>query len=252
MSSIKTYTDADVKGKHVLVRVDFNVPLNVESVTDDTRIKAALPTINYLIDEGAKIILCSHLGRPEGIGYEKDFSLKPVAQYLSTVVNTPVFFSEDAVGEKAHAAVDTLSDGEILLLENLRFDKREKKNDPEFAKELASLADLYINDAFGAAHRAHASTAGVASYLPSYAGALMAKEVTTLTSMLDNPKRPFVAILGGSKVSDKVAVIDALIDKCDTLIIGGGMCFTFLVAQGYKVGTSLMEEEWVDRSCPDA
>ncbi len=248
MSSIKTYTDADVKGKHVLVRVDFNVPLNGESVTDDTRIKAALPTINYLIDEGAKIILCSHLGRPEGIGYEKDFSLKPVAQYLSTVVNTPVFFSEDTVGEKAHAAVDALSDGEIVLLENLRFDKREKKNDPEFAKELASLADLYINDAFGAAHRAHASTAGVASYLPSYAGALMAKEVITLTSMLDNPKRPFVAILGGSKVSDKVAVIDALIDKCDTLIIGGGMCFTFLVAQGYKVGTSLMEEEWVDRA----
>ncbi len=248
MSSIKTYTDADVSGKRVLVRVDFNVPLDGDTVTDDTRIKAALPTIEYLIDKGAKIILCSHLGRPDGTGYQKEFSLKPVAEYLSSVVNVPVHFAEDTIGDKAHAAVDALSNGEIVLLENLRFDKREKKNDSEFAKELASLADLYINDAFGAAHRAHASTAGVAAFLPAYAGALMAKEVSTLTSMLDNPKRPFVAILGGSKVSDKVSVIDALIDKCDTLIIGGGMCFTFLVAQGYSVGTSLMEKDWVERA----
>ena len=248
MSSIKTYTDADVAGKRVLVRVDFNVPLDGNKVTDDTRIKAALPTIEYLIDKGAKIILCSHLGRPDGTGYQKEFSLKPVAEYLSSVVHTPVYFAEDTIGEKAHEALASLSDGEIVLLENLRFDKREKKNDSEFAKELASLADLYINDAFGAAHRAHASTAGVASFLPAYAGALMTKEVTTLTSMLENPKRPFVAILGGSKVSDKVAVIDALIDKCDTLIIGGGMCFTFLAAQGYSVGTSLMENDWVGRA----
>ncbi len=248
MSSIKTYTDADVSGKRVLVRVDFNVPLDGDTVTDDTRIKAALPTIEYLIDKGAKIILCSHLGRPDGTGYQKEFSLKPVAEYLSSVVNVPVHFAEDTIGDKAHAAVDALSNGEIVLLENLRFDKREKKNDSEFAKELASLADLYINDAFGAAHRAHASTAGVAAFLPAYAGALMAKEVSTLTSMLDNPKRPFVAILGGSKVSDKVSVIDALIDKCDTLIIGGGMCFTFLVAQGYSVGISLMEKDWVERA----
>jgi phosphoglycerate kinase len=248
VSSIKTYTEADVSGKRVLVRVDFNVPLKDGKVSDDTRIKAALPTISYLLDHNAKVILCSHLGRPEGKGYEEEFSLKPVAAYLATLVDAPVSFSPDTIGENAHRAVESLKEGEILLLENLRFDKREKKNDSEFAQELASLADLYINDAFGAAHRAHASTAGVASYLPAYAGALMTKEVSTLTSMLDDPKRPFVAILGGSKVSDKVKVIDALIDKCDTLIIGGGMCFTFLVAQGYQVGTSLMEEEWVERA----
>ena len=248
MSEVKTFTDADVAGKRVLCRVDFNVPLANGMVTDDTRIKAALPTIRNLIERGAKVVLCSHLGRPDGTGYQEEFSLAPVAKHLSDVLGMPVAFATDTIGDSAKATVAGLSNGDVCLLENLRFDKREKKNDPEFAKELASLGDVYVNDAFGAAHRAHASTAGVAAYLPAYAGALMTMEVTTLTSMLDNPKRPFVAILGGSKVSDKVAVIDALIDKCDTLIIGGGMCFTFLVAQGYSVGTSLMEQDWVERA----
>ena len=248
MSKVKTLADAEVAGKRVLCRVDFNVPLANGVVTDDTRIKAALPTISHLIEQGAKVILCSHLGRPEGTGYQAEFSLAPVAKHLSEVLGKPVAFATDTIGESAQQTVAALNDGDVALLENLRFDKREKKNDPEFAQALAALAEVYVNDAFGAAHRAHASTAGVAEYLPAYAGMLMEKEVTTLTSMLDNPNHPFVAILGGSKVSDKVAVIDALIDKCDTLIIGGGMCFTFLVAQGYTVGTSLMETDWVERA----
>lgn len=248
MSDLKLYTDADVSGKRVLVRVDFNVPLKDGKVEDDTRIRAALPTIEYLIDHDARVILASHLGRPDGTGYQEEFSLVPVAAYLQDLIGKPVAFATDTIGDSAKETVAALEDGDVALLENLRFDKREKKNDPEFARELASLADLYINDAFGAAHRAHASTAGVAQFLPAYAGALMAKEVNTLTSMLDDPKRPFVAILGGSKVSDKVKVIDALIDKCDKLIIGGGMCFTFLKAQGFSTGTSLMEEEWVERA----
>lgn len=248
MSDLKLYTDADVSGKRVLVRVDFNVPLKDGKVEDDTRIRVALPTIEYLIDHGARVILASHLGRPDGTGYQEEFSLALVAAYLQDLIGKPVAFATDTIGDSAKGTVAALEDGDIALLENLRFDKREKKNDPEFARELASLADVYINDAFGAAHRAHASTAGVAQFLPAYAGALMAKEVNTLTSMLDDPKRPFVAILGGSKVSDKVKVIDALIDKCDKLIIGGGMCFTFLKAKGFSTGTSLMEEEWVERA----
>lgn len=248
MSDLKLYTDADVSGKRVLVRVDFNVPLKDGKVEDDTRIRAALPTIEYLIDHDARVILASHLGRPDGTGYQEEFSLATVAAYLQDLIGKPVAFATDTIGDSAKETVAALEDGDVALLENLRFDKREKKNDPEFARELASLADLYINDAFGAAHRAHASTAGVAQFLPAYAGSLMAKEVNTLTSMLDDPKRPFVAILGGSKVSDKVKVIDALIDKCDKLIIGGGMCFTFLKAQGFSTGTSLMEEEWVERA----
>lgn len=248
MGKVKTLADADVSGKRVLCRVDFNVPLSNGEVSDDTRIQAALPTITYLIEHGAKVILCSHLGRPDGTGYQAEYSLAPVARYLSKVLGKLVAFATDTIGDSAKEVVASLKNGDVALLENLRFDKREKKNDPEFAKELASLAEVYVNDAFGAAHRAHASTAGVASYLPAYAGMLMEKEVSTLTSMLDNPNHPFVAILGGSKVSDKVAVIDALIDKCDTLIIGGGMCFTFLAAQGYTVGTSLMEQDWVERA----
>lgn len=248
MSNVKTFTDADVEGKRVLCRVDFNVPLADGKVTDDTRIQAALPTIKSLIDRGAKVVLCSHLGRPDGTGYQEEFSLAPVAQHLAEVLGKPVAFAADTIGDSAKSVVEGLKNGDVALLENLRFDKREKKNDPEFAEALASLGEVYVNDAFGAAHRAHASTAGVASYLPAYAGSLMTKEVSTLTSMLDAPNHPFVAILGGSKVSDKVAVIDALIDKCDTLIIGGGMCFTFLVAQGYTVGTSLMEQDWVERA----
>lgn len=246
--AIKTIEGVDVAGKKVLVRVDFNVPCKDGSVTDDTRIRAALPTIQHLLEGGAKVILMSHLGRPEGTGYEEKFTLAPAAAHLATLVDAPVAFAADTVGEDARAKIDAMEDGSIVVLENLRFDKREKKNDPGFCKELASLADIYVNDAFGTAHRAHASTTGVAGKLPAYAGFLLAGEVDTLTGMLDAPKRPFVAILGGSKVSDKVGVIDALIDKADTIIIGGGMCFTFLLAQGKEVGTSLKEEDWVERA----
>ena len=248
MSDIKTIDSLDATGKKVLVRVDFNVPVKDGVVTDDTRIRAALPTIEKLVGDGARVILMSHLGRPAGTGYEEAFSLRPAALRLSELLGKPVVFASDTVGEDAQAKAAALRDGDVLLLENLRFDKREKKNDPAFCKQLAALADVYVNDAFGTAHRAHASTAGVAALLPAYAGYLMTREVSTLSGMLDEPKRPFVAILGGSKVSDKIKVIDALIDKCDTLIIGGGMCFTFLMAQGLSVGTSLKEEDWVERA----
>lgn len=248
MSDIKTIEGVDVRGKRVIVRVDFNVPIKDGVVGDDTRIRAALPTIEYLVRGGAKVILMSHLGRPAGEGFEEKFTLAPAAARLAELIDAPVAFASDTVGEDARAKAAELADGAVLVLENLRFDKREKKNDLAFCEELASLAELYVNDAFGTAHRAHASTAGIASLLPAYAGFLLAGEVETLSGMLDAPKRPFVAILGGSKVSDKVGVIDALIDKADTIIIGGGMCFTFLLAQGKAVGTSLKEDDWVDRA----
>ena len=248
MADIKTIDELNPAGKRVLVRVDFNVPIKDGSVTDDTRIRAALPTIRSLVERGARVILASHRGRPDGTGFQEEFTLRPAALRLAELLGQPVAFSSDTVGEDARAKAEALDDGQVLLLENLRFDKREKKNDPAFASELASLADAYVNDAFGAAHRAHASTAGIAQLLPAYAGYLMEREVATLTGMLEDPKRPFVAILGGSKVSDKIKVIDALMDKCDTLIIGGGMCFTFLLAQSKSVGTSLKEDDWVERA----
>lgn len=248
MANIASVDELEARGKRVLVRVDFNVPVLDGVCTDDTRIRAALPTIEKLINDGARVILMSHLGRPSGEGFEEKFTLRPAALRLAELLGKPVSFASDTVGPDAQAKVAALGDGQVLVLENLRFDKREKKNDPAFCEELAALGDVYVNDAFGTAHRAHASTAGVASLLPAYAGYLMQREVSTLTGMLDEPRRPFVAILGGSKVSDKIKVIDALMDKCDTLIIGGGMCFTFLLAQGKGVGTSLKEEDWVERA----
>jgi phosphoglycerate kinase len=241
----KTVKDVDVRGKRVLVRVDFNVPLTDGLVTDDTRVRAALPTLRYLVDHGARVIVMSHLGRPKGAP-DPQFSLRPVRRVLQRLLGRNVVFVDDIVGPEAHEAVDRMVDGEIIMLENVRFDPGEKANDPAFAKKLASLADIYVNDAFGAAHRAHASTEGVAHFLPAYAGLLLAREVETLTSMLSKPERPFVAILGGSKVSDKFGVIDRLLDCVDTLIIGGGMCFTLLVAKGISVGDSLVEPEWVE------
>ena len=248
MADLKTIDQLDASGKRVVMRVDFNVPVKDGVVTDDTRIKAALPTIKHLLEQGARLVLMSHRGRPSGEGFEEEFSLRPAALRLSELLGLPVVFATDVVGPDAQAKAASLKDGQVLLIENLRFDKREKKNDPAFCEELARLGEVYVNDAFGTAHRAHASTAGLANLLPAYAGYLMANEVSTLTGMLDQPKRPFVAILGGSKVSDKIQVIDALMDKADTLIIGGGMCFTFLLAQGKKVGTSLKEEGWVERA----
>lgn len=248
MAEIKTIDQLDAAGKRVLVRVDFNVPVKDGVVTDDTRIQAALPTIKKLVDQGARVVLMSHRGRPSGEGFEDEFSLRPAALRLAEVLGKPVAFASDIAGEDALAKAAALKDGEILIVENLRFDKREKKNDPAFCEELAKLGDVYVNDAFGTAHRAHGSTAGVAKLLPAFAGYLMEKEVSTLTGMLDDPKRPFCAILGGSKVSDKIQVIEALLDKCDTLVIGGGMCFTFLLAQGMEVGTSLKEDDWVERA----
>ena len=248
MADLKTLDDLDASGKKVLVRVDFNVPLKDGAVTDTTRIDKALPTIEKLLDQGAKVILVSHLGRPKGEGFEEAFSLAPVAAELERKIGRPVKLASDVAGDDSISLVDTMEDGDVVLLENVRFDSREKKNDSGFAKELASLADAYVNDAFGTAHRAHASTAGVAEFLPAYAGLLMQNEVETLSGIVDDPKRPFVAVIGGSKVSDKIKVIDSLLDKADTLIIGGAMCFTFLLAEGKTVGKSLKEEDWVDRS----
>lgn len=245
MFNKKMVTDLDVRGKKVLVRVDFNVPLSEGKVADDTRIRAALPTINYLLAQGAAVILCSHLGRPKDEPDTK-FSLKPVADYLGTLIDAPVKFAEDCIGEIAEAAADALEPGQVLVLENTRFHTGEKKNDPEMAKQLAVLADLYVNDAFGSAHRAHASTTGVAEYLPAAAGFLLEKEIKYLGNAIADPVRPFVAILGGAKVSDKIGVIENLLTKSDQILIGGGMANTFFKAQGYEMADSLVEEDALD------
>lgn len=242
----KTIEDIDIKNKKVLVRCDFNVPQDEEGkITDNRRIVAALPTIKYLIENGAKVILCSHLGRPKGEFKEK-YSLKPVAEELSKLLGKEVKLAKDVIGEDAKKLAQNLQNGEVMLLENVRFHKEEEANDPEFAKSLANLAEVYVNDAFGTAHRAHASTAGVADYLPAVSGFLIKKELDFMGKALENPERPFVAILGGAKVSDKIGVIENLLEKVDTLIIGGAMAYTFLKSQGIKIGNSLCEEEKLD------
>ena len=242
----KTIRDINLAGKRVLVRVDFNVPLDAQQhITDDTRIRAALPTIRYLLDKDASVILMSHLGRPDGKVVEK-LSLAPVARHLSELLGRNVGIAEDCIGPEVEAQAKALQPGQVLLLENLRFHKEEEKNNPDFARQLAMLGEVYVNDAFGTAHRAHASTEGVTHYLPGVAGFLMEKEINFLGSALENPKRPFVAIIGGAKVSDKIAVLERLISIVDTLLIGGGMANTFLKAEGYEIGDSLFEETKLD------
>ncbi|NLS45125.1 MAG: phosphoglycerate kinase [Firmicutes bacterium] len=240
-----TVKDMDMKGKRVLVRVDFNVPLDGNrNITDDTRIRAALPTIKYILDQGSKIILMSHLGRPKGQRKE-EFNLDPVAKRLRELLKQPVLKLNDCIGEDVEAKIASMKDGDIILLENLRFHKEEETNDDEFAKALASLADIYVNDAFGTSHRAHASTSGVTKFLPGVAGFLLKKEIEVMGKALSAPERPFIAILGGAKVKDKVGVISNLIDKVDSLIIGGGMAYTFLKAKGFEIGESIVDSEKV-------
>lgn len=243
----KTVKDIDVNGKKVLVRCDFNVPIDSETgkITDNRRIRAALPTIQYLLDHNAKVILCSHLGRPKG-EFNLKYSLKPVAEELSKLLNKDVKLAKDVIGESAKELTSNMKEGDIVLLENVRFHKEEEQNDPEYSKALASMAEIYVNDAFGTAHRAHSSTTGVADYLPAVSGFLIEKELEFLGGALENPKHPFVAILGGAKVSDKIGVIENLLDKVDTLIIGGGMAYTFYKAQGHHIGTSICEEDKLD------
>ena len=243
----KTILDVDVAGKKILLRCDFNVPQDKETgaITSDKRIVAALPTIRYLLEKKAAVIACSHLGKPKG-EWKAKLSLAPVAQRLSELLGQEVIFAKDIVGEDAKAKAAALQGGQLMLLENLRFDPREEKNDPSFAEELASMAELYVSDAFGTVHRAHASTAGVAAYLPAVSGLLVAKELEVMGGALNNPKRPFVAVLGGAKVSDKIGVINNLLDKADTIIIGGGMAYTFAKAQGGSIGKSLCEEDKLD------
>jgi phosphoglycerate kinase len=242
----KTIADIDVRGKRILMRVDFNVPLDPDSgrVLDDTRIRAALPSIEYLRERGARLILCSHLGRPKGV--DDSLRLVPVARRLSELLGSPVKTTDDCLGPQVEAAARALAAGDVLLLENLRFHREEEANDPDFARALASLADVYVDDAFGSAHRAHASTAGVAAYLPAVAGFLMEKELTFLGKALANPDRPFAAVIGGAKVSSKMGVLESLLEKVDRLVIGGGMACTFLKAEGLEVGQSLLEEEFVE------
>ena len=242
----KTVVDIDLKGKKVLVRCDFNVPMDKEqNITDNRRIVAAIPTIKYLLEQNCKVILCSHLGRPKG-EVKKEFSLEPVAKELSRLLGKEVIMAKDVIGEDAKAKANDLQEGEVMLLENVRFHREETDNDPEFSKQLASLAEVFVNDAFGTAHRAHASTEGVTKYLPAVSGFLIEKELKFLGEALENPERPFVAILGGAKVSDKIGVIDSLLEKVDKLMIGGGMAYTFFKAQGYEVGNSLCEPDKCD------
>ena len=243
----KTIEDIQVTGKKVLVRCDFNVPLDADKhITDENRIRGALPTIQYLVKHGAKVILCSHMGRPKG-EFNMKYSLAPVAARLSELLGQEVKLAKDVIGPDAHALADGMKNGDVILLENVRFHKEEEKNDPEFAKQLASLAEVYVNDAFGTAHRAHASTEGVSHYLsPSVAGFLIGKELSVMGGALEHAEKPFVAILGGTKVADKISVIENLIEKVDTLIIGGGMAYTFLKAKGYGVGKSLLDESKID------
>lgn len=242
----RTIKDVNVSGKKVLVRVDFNVPLDENlKITDDTRMRMAVPTLKHIIDNGGKLIIMSHLGRPKGEVVAK-YSLKSVVGHLSELLGKPVAFANDCIGEEATKVVNSLKDGEVALLENLRFHKEEEKNNPDFAKALASLGDIFVSDAFGTAHRAHASTAGIADTLPAYAGFLMEKEITYLSKVTENPERPLVAIMGGAKVSDKILVIENLLEKVDTLLIGGGMAYTFLKSQGVKIGKSLCEDDKLD------
>lgn len=244
--SKKTVKDIDLEGKKVLVRCDFNVPMDEQkNITDNTRIVAALPTIKYLLENNCAIILCSHLGRPKG-EFKPEFSLQPVAKELSKLLDKEIIMAKDVIGEDATSKAKELKQGEIMLLENVRFHREETDNDAEFSKKLAGLAEVYVNDAFGAAHRAHASTAGVAAYLPAVSGFLIEKELKFLGNAISNPERPFVAILGGAKVSDKIGVIDSLLEKVDTLMIGGGMAYTFFKAQGYEVGDSICELDKLD------
>ena len=241
----KTVKDVDVKGKRVFCRVDFNVPMQEGKITDETRIRAALPTIQYLIEQGAKVILASHLGRPKGQVVE-DLRLTPVAVRLAELLGQDVKKADEAYGDSVKSLIGTMNEGDVLLLENVRFYPGEEKNDPELAKQFAELADVYVNDAFGAAHRAHASTEGIAHHLPSVSGFLMEKELEVLGKALSNPERPFTAIIGGAKVKDKIGVIDNLLEKVDNLIIGGGLAYTFIKAQGHEIGKSLLEEDKVD------
>ena len=242
MFNKKTIRDIDVQGKKVLVRVDFNVPIKEGVVGDDTRIRAAMPTLNYLLDHGAALILCSHLGRPKGRPLP-EFSLKPVADHLAQILGKPVSFADDCIGPKAEAAAQALKPGDVLVLENTRYHAGETKNDPEISKGLAALADVFVNDAFGSAHRAHSSTTGVADYLPAVSGFLLEKEIKYLGQAVADPEKPFVAILGGAKISDKIGVIKNLLTKADSILIGGGMANTFFKAEGYPVADSLVEDE---------
>ncbi|MGP4105505.1 phosphoglycerate kinase [Virgibacillus sp. L01] len=241
----KTLYDLDVEGKRVFCRVDFNVPMKNGEVTDDTRIKAALPTIKYLSENGAIVILASHLGRPKG-EVKEELRLDPIAERLSDLIDKDVVKTDSVYGKEVHEAISQISDGDILLIENVRFEAGEEKNDQELAEAFAEMADLYVNDAFGAAHRAHATTTGVAEKLPAAAGFLMEKEIAVLGKALENPERPFTAIIGGAKVKDKINVIDHLLDKVDNLIIGGGLAYTFIKAQGHEIGKSLLEEDKID------